>query len=140
MDETLPQFVILRHDVGAAFDRTDQTHFDWMFESDETLVTWSTAPIEITRSDLDVVAEQIADHRLAYLEIEGDIGDDRGTVTRVARGEFDPIRWDKDRLHAELTWSDSETNKHHRKLRIERVDRGPLRDGAAGSWRLRLVG
>jgi hypothetical protein len=39
-----------------------------------------------------VVARRIGDHRLAYLDYEGAVGGDRGTVQRVDAGTYDEIR------------------------------------------------
>ena len=36
-----------------------------------------------------VSANQLGDHRRKYLEFEGELGDSRGTVIRVAEGTFD---------------------------------------------------
>lgn len=64
-----------------------------MLERDGVLLTWNLPklpaawggdgvgePIEATR---------IADHRLAYLDDEGPISGDRGSVTRLDRGEYE---------------------------------------------------
>lgn len=38
-------------------------------------------------------AEAIGDHRPAYLEYEGPVGGERGTVHRLARGELELLRY-----------------------------------------------
>ena len=58
-----------------------------MLEHDGTLWTWSLA--ELPQPGQSVSAEKLADHRLAYLDYEGDISNNRGTVTRVDQGDFD---------------------------------------------------
>jgi hypothetical protein len=50
-----------------------------------------------------VEGERLADHRLAYLDYEGEVSDNRGTVTRVAAGEFELISETTDRLSVRLT-------------------------------------
>ena len=73
------RYVILHHtDVS-------EPHFDLMFETlpGSMLATWrsSTWPIEAP-TDLT----RLREHRRLYLEYEGDLTDQRGTVLRVAEG------------------------------------------------------
>ena len=76
----MPRFVILKHELPAGQDRS--THYDLMLEQDGVLRTWAceTFPGNIT------AAQRIADHRLAYLDYEGPISGERGTVTRLESG------------------------------------------------------
>ncbi|OYP38397.1 hypothetical protein [Rhodopirellula sp. MGV] len=101
-----PRFAILRHHVGRAFRREPRcedatavqpVHWDWLFQTPmgERLSTWSTEELgspfpwdETQRYE----AIRIADHRLKYLDYEGDIGGDRGTVRRIAEGAI--VRFD----------------------------------------------
>ncbi|HAH45812.1 MAG TPA: hypothetical protein DCM07_13360, partial [Planctomycetaceae bacterium] len=39
-------------------------------------------------TSLDLVAESLPDHRLVYLEYEGPVSGERGTVTRWDKGSF----------------------------------------------------
>ena len=48
-------------------------------------------------SSNDVLAEQLADHRLAYLTFEGVLSDKRGNVVRVASGTYEEVLATKDR-------------------------------------------
>lgn len=75
----MPRFVILQHDV------LDGTHFDLMLEAGPSLKTWKLP--EPPRPGVDVDCEALADHRLAYLDYEGPVSGDRGSVTRWDRGE-----------------------------------------------------
>lgn len=83
------QYAILYHIVSP--DSVRPSHFDLMFE-DNALVgeyclrTWAieTEP----RADVAVAAQELAPHRLMYLDYEGPIEGNRGEVTRWDSGEF----------------------------------------------------
>lgn len=75
----MPRYVILEHDHPAR-------HWDFMLESGEVLRTWRLA--EPPRPGGAVAAEPSFDHRLAYLDYEGPVGGNRGTVTRWDAGTF----------------------------------------------------
>lgn len=65
-------------------------HFDWMFESESGsgLQTWST-PRALRRDGDDAIdATELPLHRIAYLDYEGPVSGDRGTVRRVEEGRF----------------------------------------------------
>jgi hypothetical protein len=81
----MPRFVILYHETSAGHSR--ETHFDLMLEQNGVLRTWAME--NMPAPDKIGTAEQLADHRLAYLEYEGEITGDRGRVTRVAAGDYD---------------------------------------------------
>src|SRR5579864_8116884 len=73
------RYVVLRHaDVS-------EPHFDLMFETlpGSMLATWRSEqwPIEP-----NTPLTRLRDHRRLYLDYEGDIAGDRGTITRVAEG------------------------------------------------------
>ena len=74
----MPQFVILRHDSPRG------VHFDFMLESGGVLKTWALP--QPPQPGLEMPCEALADHRLAYLDYEGPISGDRGSVTRWDRG------------------------------------------------------
>src|ERR1043165_9144409 len=77
VDLSAGRFVVLRHMWGA------DTHFDLMFEHAGKLMTWrSEAPLaEIGERPVTII--RIGDHRLAYLEYEGDVSGGRGRVERI---------------------------------------------------------
>jgi hypothetical protein len=79
----MPRYVILRHEVPDGYERP--SHWDFMFEDDGALRTW-TLLVE-PGGDSPIEVEALADHRLAYLEIEGPIGA-RGSVSRWDEGTF----------------------------------------------------
>ena len=82
----MPRFAILIHDHPFV-------HWDLLLEDGATAKTWRllespdrwlTAAVPAT-----LAAEPIADHRLVYLEYEGEISRERGTVVRWDAGEFE---------------------------------------------------
>jgi hypothetical protein len=60
-----------------------------MLEQTAALQTWALE--KMPTAGESVLAEQLADHRLAYLEYEGQIAGDRGRVSRIATGEYETI-------------------------------------------------
>jgi hypothetical protein len=92
MHPSVHRFAVLHHRVGPGFCRTDVDHFDWLWQVDaDSLWTWSTAIVDFataSKTDFAVDALAMPDHRLRYLDYEGDLSDDRGRVNRVAGGTF----------------------------------------------------
>lgn len=115
----MPLFVVLRHEVGPKFvrDVDASVHFDWMFQVDQTLWTWSTDPVDDLAIRVEIDAQRIADHRLAYLEITGDIGGDRGTVQPVLRGTYTLVESTDDLFSAIMHWED-ESGSHRQAITI----------------------
>ncbi|MBL8849859.1 MAG: hypothetical protein JNG89_09250 [Planctomycetaceae bacterium] len=82
----MSRYVILTHDHPFP-------HWDLMLESGDTLATWrlldKPAPGRTCR------AEQLPDHRVAYLDYEGPVSGGRGVVARWDHGVYeipDPSR------------------------------------------------
>lgn len=73
----MPRFALLAHDYPTP-------HFDLMLERDGTLRTWRIALIPKLGETL--TAEAIGDHRLDYLDYEGPVSGNRGTVRRIDSG------------------------------------------------------
>jgi hypothetical protein len=94
----MPRFVILHHETPAGYSR--ETHFDLMLEQNGALRTWALEKIPAT--DEVVMAERLADHRLSYLEFEGEITGDRGRVTRFAAGQYEIVSETDDTLIVQL--------------------------------------
>ena len=80
-------FVVLRHQVPAGSAR--KSHFDLMFEQNGVLLTWAAE--ELPERDHAIHAERIDDHRIEYLDYEGEIAGGRGRVTQVDRGSCHPL-------------------------------------------------
>ena len=81
----MPRFVILWHKMPAEAPRA--SHFDLMLEGDGALRTWALP--RLPEPGETIVAERLADHRLDYLDYEGPVSADRGTVSRMDRGSFE---------------------------------------------------
>ena len=77
----MPHYVILQHETAGG------VHFDFMLEMGGTLKTWTLPQPPI--SGVELAAEALPDHRLAYLDYEGLISGDRGSVTRWDRGTYE---------------------------------------------------
>ena len=95
----MPRFVLLLHECPN--DRPRPTHCDLMLESGESLQTWSlqqlprdwqalasVADFPVDVSSNNVEAERLADHRLTYLDYEGPVSGNRGSVRRLDAGTF----------------------------------------------------
>jgi hypothetical protein len=73
------RYTISRHET------TGGAHYDLFLENGDTLRTWRlSAPPETG----EVRAEPIGDHRIAYLDCEGPVSGDRGTVSIHSTGHY----------------------------------------------------
>lgn len=91
----MPRFVLLEHDHPVL-------HWDFMLENAETLLTWRLSRIPAADGN-PVPAEPLSDHRRVYLDYEGPVSGNRGTVRRVDVGQFEWRVRDDCRLECELT-------------------------------------
>ncbi|MDZ4817462.1 MAG: DNA polymerase ligase N-terminal domain-containing protein [Planctomycetota bacterium] len=81
----MPRFVVLEH-TGTP-DYKPGVHWDFMLEDADSLRTWElAAPLT---SDTPIAAIELPAHRLAYLEYEGPISQNRGNVRRFDCGEYE---------------------------------------------------
>jgi hypothetical protein len=100
----MPRYVILRHEfpTGQKFPvgQERSLHWDLMLESDGVLRTWSLADEPLSRPTIR--AEQLADHRVAYLDYQGLVSGDRGSVTRWDAGAYHIDRESADHLQIML--------------------------------------
>jgi hypothetical protein len=80
----MPRFVLLEHDWNGV-------HWDFMLETGELLRSWAIDEAVVPGRDLP--ARALADHRKIYLEYEGEISGNRGTVRRVDAGTFRVLIW-----------------------------------------------
>jgi DNA polymerase ligase (LigD)-like protein len=91
----VPRFVLLEHHWNGI-------HWDFMLETVDgsALRTWAVdAPIVPGR---DLPARALGDHRLAYLDFEGEVSGGRGTVRRVDSGTYEAEVWEPDRVRVRL--------------------------------------
>jgi hypothetical protein len=98
-DGWMPRFVVLRHETPTGYAR--EAHFDLMLEQNGVLRTWALE--KIPAGGQAVLAEQLADHRLTYLDYEGEISGDRGRVSRVEAGLYELTTVSEAEITAQLT-------------------------------------
>ena len=90
----MPRFALLEHDAP------DGLHFDLLLETGERPATWAVD--EIPAPGRTISCRRLPDHRAIYLDYEGPVSGDRGTVRRIDGGEFELIEQDGERLVARL--------------------------------------
>lgn len=78
----MPRYVILTHDHPFP-------HWDLMLEDGGVLRTWRL--LAEPAAGQVVRAEQLADHRLAYLDYEGPVSGGRGSVARWDHGTYEQL-------------------------------------------------
>jgi hypothetical protein len=88
----MPRFVLLEHDYP-------QLHCDMMLQAGEALWTWR---LDAPPAGEAVRAERIADHRILYLDYEGPISGNRGSVRRWDHGEFTWLLQEDDLIEVAL--------------------------------------
>ena len=76
------RYVILEHDGP-------EKHWDFMLETGPVLLTWKLAAAP--PASVSIPAEKSFDHRLMYLDYEGPISGDRGSVSRWDGGTFETL-------------------------------------------------
>jgi hypothetical protein len=100
----MPRFVLLYHDCPPSYPRP--SHWDFMLDSGDTLRTWALPQLPsawhvahaFTAANYpncpelavgnQVSARQLGSHRRDFLEFEGPLSGNRGSVCRVAEGTF----------------------------------------------------
>ncbi|MEX2176178.1 MAG: DNA polymerase ligase N-terminal domain-containing protein [Pirellulaceae bacterium] len=95
----MPQFVILQHETPPGYPRPN--HFDLMLERAGALRTWALPAFPAAGQS--TIAEQLADHRPAYLAFEGAVSPGRGSVQRVAEGIYETLEERADLLRVRLS-------------------------------------
>jgi len=95
----MPRYVILQHEMSTP--EREPVHWDFMLERNGILQTWALA--EQPTLQREIPADQLPDHRLAYLDYEGPISGDRGSVTRWDAGEYQLGSESADELQIRLT-------------------------------------
>ncbi|MFN7765862.1 MAG: HAD family hydrolase [Planctomycetaceae bacterium] len=78
----MPRFVVLQHDWP-------QLHWDLMLENGASLRTWRLA--EVPCSGHPIALVRLPPHRSIYLDYEGPVSGNRGTVKRVLGGTYQPV-------------------------------------------------
>ncbi|MBM4077778.1 MAG: hypothetical protein FJ267_19285, partial [Planctomycetes bacterium] len=76
----MPRFAVLIHDHPFI-------HWDFLLECKNICRTWRL--MEEPNCDHPIPAESLPDHRLIYLDYEGPVSNNRGTVKQWANGTFE---------------------------------------------------
>ncbi len=78
-------------------------HFDLMLEVGDVLATWRIGRPAADLAEGEAIdATALGDHRLAYLDYEGDLTDGRGSVTLADAGEYETLQRTDDLWRFEL--------------------------------------
>lgn len=102
------RFVLLRHETPASFARS--SHWDFLLEREQACWTWALEQLPLGLAEQhdcqpsqgEVPAIRLPDHRKHYLQYEGPIAGDRGTVSQVATGQYDLHQLTDERIVAVL--------------------------------------
>src|SRR5262245_36621194 len=89
----MPRFAILEHDWPSL-------HWDFLLESGGVLRAWRV--LAEPASGTLALVEPIGDHRLLYLDYEGPVSGNRGTVKRWDAGTFEWIANAAERVEVAL--------------------------------------
>lgn len=117
-----------------------------MFECAGRLITFATDPVVVSTREVTVAAERLADHRLAYLEYEGEISGNRGSVQRIAEGGYELLQSTARLWHVQLRWHgigdrrdfNSPRPVHSGAADDQRMRSEVLFEESLGTWQLRL--
>lgn len=89
LDVQQPRFVLLKHTLPP--DSSRESHWDLMFELKTGLLTLElqALPEDSDRQqETCLAAIRLPDHRLHYLDFEGEVSEHRGFVSRKAAGNY----------------------------------------------------
>lgn len=89
----MPRFALLEHQWNGV-------HWDLLLEDGDVLRTWAID--EPIAAGVELPARELPDHRRIYLDYEGPISGDRGSVRRLDRGHYVATVWDAGRVVARL--------------------------------------
>jgi hypothetical protein len=143
ISKSMLRFVVLLHETP--LDAPRPRHYDLMLErpplaagaatlaSDALpqLQTW--ACVEFPELGKCTIADELVDHRLAYLDFEGEISGGRGVVRRVAQGTYERLVDSADRVQVRLRGELSSGDPYVGDLTLVRDDRDFYR------WRVSLA-
>jgi hypothetical protein len=76
-----------------------------MLEADESLLTWELRELPTAWGGTGAAAidaTRLPNHRLAYLDYEGPVSGDRGSVRCVVEGTFEMLEQSEQRIRATL--------------------------------------
>jgi len=90
------RFVILHHQSPSG------EHWDVMLETATALTTWSIPPQCLSGSSFSCPAVPLPAHRKHYLDYEGEVTGNRGTVIRVDTGVYEQLSPETFILHGSI--------------------------------------
>ena len=92
------RFVILWHEMplNSDTDTSRGDHFDLMFQVGQQLRSWACESEPQVGASLHV--KRLPKHRLAYLDYEGPISNDRGRVSRWDFGDYELVHETEDQF------------------------------------------
>ena len=118
----MPRFVLLEHQWNGV-------HYDFMLEMGDVLKTWAIdAPV---LPDIALPARALPDHRPIYLEYEGVVSGNRGTVRRIDAGVYTALSWQDGCVRVRLAGCQLVGD-------VEICQAPGLESEARGSWIFRL--
>ena len=80
-----------------------------MFEQEDGLLqTWETVPLRSWDARVTLETRRLQDHRIHYLDWEGEISGNRGRVKRLIRGTHRNLDVTDDRIQLLLQWKADE--------------------------------
>ncbi|MFG0244094.1 MAG: hypothetical protein ACF8R9_15015 [Phycisphaerales bacterium JB054] len=136
----MPRTVVLRHDLSDG-----SHHYDWLIEpmgsaasadDDATahpdrreLIAWRLPEPPHSSAALSMTADRLPPHRRRYLDYEGPVSGNRGSVVRIARGEAEVLSDTPDRFEARGRIAD----------RAFRLDATPSPASGEAAWRLTVI-
>jgi hypothetical protein len=97
--DRMPRYVILYHQMPVESGR--RSHWDLMLETNQRLRTWALA--EPPQPESVVAASWLPDHRLAYLDYEGPVSGNRGTVRHWDEGTYQVLAREETRWQVRLS-------------------------------------
>jgi hypothetical protein len=92
----LRRFVVLFH------EHPDGDHWDFMFETEIALTTWAVPPQPLPFYSFECKVKRLPDHRRSYLDYEGVISNNRGSVRQLDSGMYETETLERFRLYGKL--------------------------------------
>jgi hypothetical protein len=90
----MPRFALLIHDSPRGL------HYDFLLQSGDVLKTWALP--QLPARDVPLDCDALPDHRPHYLDYEGPVSGDRGTVARWDSGPYQIEVWAEDAIVVQL--------------------------------------
>ncbi len=96
-EANMSRFVVLYHQMPDSATRP--SHWDLMIQDGGVLATWQLLEWPPAGT---ILVKRLDDHRLTYLDFEGEVDKDRGRVTRIEFGDMEPLEQNDEVQHVNL--------------------------------------